>query len=282
MAVTDFKDLVRFTVPRSIRNWLRSPKRSLVRLSDMAKFSLGITRSLQVTPDITVILHPHAFKVARREQVLDPEQRTEVLNFIGHCDSGMVFFDIGAHYGIFSLLAAHLGARVVAVDPSAVAVRMIARQARLNHQTERIHPVHAAASNNSGTLEMLGSGAFSDDYFKLAAGRAPRELMKVRAVTIDSLTAEFGVPTHIKIDVEGQEAAVLRGAHQTLMQHSPKLFLELHNQLISQDGGNPYAALDELRDLGYGTFSLEGLPLDRELIMQRTLIRIVASRAADV
>jgi Methyltransferase FkbM domain len=129
---------------------------------------------------------------------------------------------------------------------------------------------------------MLGSGVFSDDYFKVAEGRAPRELMNIRAVTVDSLTAEFGVPTHIKIDVEGQEAAVLQGSRQTLIQHSPKLFLELHNQLISQDGGNPYAALDELRDIGYCTFSLDGSPLDRDLIVQQPLIRIVATRPAHV
>ncbi len=282
MAVAALKDFVRLAVPRSIRNWLRSPKRSLVRLSDTAKFSLGITRSLQVTPEISVILHPHAFKVARREQINDPEQRAEVLNFIRHCESGMVFFDIGAHYGIFSLVAAHLGARVIAVEPSTVAVRMIARQAGLNYQTARIRTVLAAASNSSGTLEMLGSGVFSDDYFKLVEGRAPRELMKIRAVTVDSLTAEFGAPTHIKIDVEGQEAAVLQGSRQTLTQHSPKLFIELHNELISLDGGNPYAALDELRDLGYGTFALDGSPLDRSLIVQQPLIRIVAIRSVNV
>jgi FkbM family methyltransferase len=274
-----FKDLVRYAVPRSIRNWLRSPSRSIARLADSVRFSLGITRTLQFGPGLSLILHPHAYKVAYRSQILDAQQRAEVMNFISHCDRRMILFDIGANYGVFSLLAAHHGARVIAVEPSAAAVRMIIRQAALNRYTEQIHPVHAAAASSDGTLRMLSSGVFSDDYFKLDEARASRELMEIRAVTIDSLTAEFGPPTHIKIDVEGQEAAVLRGGRKTLMQHSPRLFLELHSHLIAADGGDPTAALVELQNIGYDTFSLDGSPLQQDEIIKQPLTRIVASKA---
>lgn len=280
MASAVLKDMVRYAVPRTVRNWLRSPSRSIARLSDNARFALGITRTLQFAPDLSLILHPHAFKVAYREQVLDPEQRTEIMNFISHCGGGMILFDIGAHYGVFSLIASRRGARVVAVEPSAAAVRMITRQAELNNLTERIHAILAAAGSSDGTLRMLNSGVFSDDYFKLDEARGSRELMGIRAVTIDSLTGEFGPPTHIKIDVEGQEAAVLRGGHKTLMQHSPKLFLELHSHLIAEDGGDPTAALVELQNIGYDTFSLEGAPLQKDAIVSQPLIRIVASKAS--
>ncbi|MEQ1472710.1 MAG: FkbM family methyltransferase, partial [Candidatus Acidiferrum sp.] len=220
----------------------------------------------------------HAFKVAYRDQILDRDQHAEVINFVARCDPRMVLFDIGAHYGIFSLIAAHRGATVIAVEPSTAAVRMIARQAALNHESDRIHIVHAAASSGSGTLKMLGSGVFSDDYFRVVEGRSPRELMSVRAVTIDSLAAEFGSPTHIKIDVEGQEAAVLAGGRETLARHSPELFLELHNQMISEAGGEPSAALNELRTLGYRTFALDGVPIVQGQILQQTLVRLVATK----
>jgi len=139
-----------------------------------------------------------------------------------------------------------------------------------------IHVVHAAVTASNGSLQMLSSGVFSDGYFKFAAERPQRELTKVPAITVDELTRRFGAPTHIKIDVEGHEAAVVAGAKETLKNHAPHLFIELHNELIVKDGGDPHAALSELYDAGYNTFSLAGIPLDRTAILQQPIIRVVA------
>ena len=66
-------------------------------------------------------------------------------------------------------------------------------------------------------------------------------------MTVDQMAAEYGVPTHIKIDMEGHEASVLRGARATLERHSPFLFLELHNEMVQFGGGNPNEALQSDR-----------------------------------
>jgi FkbM family methyltransferase len=273
-----FTRVVRYLVPRSWRNWLRSPSRSLEWIWDNAKFSAGFTRTLRFTPDVTLTLHPRAFRAAYHNLVTDPEQSAEFKNFMAQCNSKMFLFDIGAHYGLFSLAAAGLRARAVAVEPSAEAIRMIARQVDLNHGQQMIRAVHAAVSDSRGSLKMLSSGAFSNGYFRLAVGRSPRELTEIQATTIDQLTAEFGVPTHIKIDVEGHEAAVVRGACETLRQYSPQLFLELHNELIAMDGGDPSEVVDELHGAGYGVFSLDGDRLERKAILGSPLRRVVAMR----
>jgi len=273
-----FVRAVRYVVPRAWRNWLRSPSRSLEWIWDNAKFSAGITRKFSITPVVTVTLHPRAFKVAYENQVADPEQNAEFKNFIAQCNNKMFLFDVGAHYGLFSLTAAGLQGKAVAVDPSAEAVRMIARQVDLNHEQQMIRVVHAAVSDRKGSLKMLNSGAFSNGYFRLAAGRAARELTEIPATTIDEMTAEFGAPTHIKIDVEGHEAAVIRGGRETLRKYSPQLFLELHNELISMDGGDPNEAVDELCGAGYNVFSLVGDRLEREAILGSPLRRVVAMR----
>ena len=128
---------------------------------------------------------------------------------------------------------------------------------------------------------MLSSGVFSEGYFKLAAGRSSSELTKVRAVSVDEMTSEFGVPTHIKIDVEGHEAAALRGGRETFTRHKPTLFLELHNQMVAADGGDPNAALNELQRLGYAPFSYAGDLLDRPAIFGKPITRLVARRVSD-
>jgi FkbM family methyltransferase len=269
---------VRYVVPRPWRNWLRSPSRSLEWIWDNAKFSAGITRKLSITPDVAITLHPRAFRVAYENQVVDPDQSAEFKNFIAQCNSKMLLFDIGAHYGLFSLAAAGLRAKAVAVDPSAEAIRMIARQVELNHGQQMIRAVHAAVSESKGSLKMLNSGAFSNGYFRLAAGRSARELTEIQATTIDEMTAEFGTPTHIKIDVEGHEAAVVRGGRETLRRYSPQLFLELHNELILMDGGDPGEVVDELQGAGYSVFSLDGDRLERNAILGLPLNRVVARR----
>jgi hypothetical protein len=183
------KQLVRYTIPRLIRNWLRSPARSFEWIADNALFSLGVTKRLRLSHNVNVILHPHAFKIGQRGQITDPEQRAEFDNFISQCDSRMFLFDIGAHYGLFSLAAAQLGAKAVAVELSSSAIRIMIRQIAMNHLTDRIRPVQAAASDLPGVLQVLDSGVFSDGYMKFVRERPMRELTEVPAISIDKIAA---------------------------------------------------------------------------------------------
>ena len=272
------QNLVREWIPRPVRNWLRSPSKALAWGWDAARFSAGFTQALRIPPDISIICHPHAFKVAYESQIIDPEQSAEFQSFLTSCSRTMFLFDIGAHFGVFSLAAAHFGAKAIAVDPSPIATKMIAKQAALNGWTESIQIVRAAVNDTGGTLDMLSTGVYGEGYFKFVEGRSSKELTETHAITIDQMTSKFGGPTHVKIDVEGQEAAALRGGRETLKQFSPVLFLELHNEMIVAQGGDRNAALDELKNLGYGVFSLDGMPIDPTTIFDKDVVRIVARR----
>jgi FkbM family methyltransferase len=279
------KRAVRYSVPRPVRNWLRSPAKSAEWLWDSAKFSFGGTETLRLSPAIAISLHPHAFRHAYAAQITDPGQSAEFENFIRQCNDRMVLFDIGAHYGLFSLIAAACGARVIAVEPSPIAMRMIKRHISMNRATNgamnganaKIQVVQAAVSDGAGWLQMLSSGIFSEGYFRLVTGRPARELTQVRAMTVDDLTSEFGAPTHIKIDVEGHEAAAVRGARKTLTRDAPQLFLELHTELRSKDRGDPSLTLKELKSVGYEAWSLDGRRLADDEILKESIVRIVAA-----
>jgi FkbM family methyltransferase len=272
------KRLVRVAVPRPVRNWLRSPSKSAEWLWDSARFLFGITESLEISPNSSLVCHPSAYRIFRRDQLDDPEQSAEFRRFIFHCSNSMLLYDIGAHFGIFSLAAARFGGRAIAVDASPAAVHMVGIQARLNKCTERVQIVRAAVSDANNTIDMLNSGVFSDGYFKATRQKPKSELTQVQAVTIDQMVLQFGIPTHIKIDVEGHEAAVLRGGRVTLSQFSPLLFLELHNEMVVSTGDNPDVALNELAQLRYDTFTPDGDAIDTTAILARPIIRIVAKR----
>lgn len=226
------RDAIRAVVPRRARNWLRSPSKSAEWLWDSAEFAFGKTESLEILPNSFLVCHPRAYKVFRRDQVDDAEQSAEFRSFLSYCSKDMFLYDIGAHFGIFSSAAAHFGGRAVAVDASPAAADMIEIQATLNGCTDRMKVLHAAVSDANGAIGMLNSGVFSDGYFTATRQRPKSELTQVQTITIDQMALEFGPPTHIKIDVEGHEVAVLRDARATLSQFLPVLFLELHNEMV--------------------------------------------------
>jgi FkbM family methyltransferase len=273
------KQAVRRVVPRSVRNWLRSPSRSARWLWDSLRFACGTTRVLQISPDWRIVCHPHAYRVLFRDQVTDPEQSAEFRNFQTQCVTGMFLFDIGAHFGVFSLAAARAGGRAIAIDPSPEAMRMIAIQSALNRCSGSIQTMRAAVTSESGNMGLLSSGVFSDGYFKVAENESRGELTTIPGLTIDDLTSQFGAPTHVKIDIEGHEAAALRGGTTTFDRYSPLLFLELHNEMVMSGGGDPTAPLDELARLGYDTFGLNGEVIERRAILEPPIIRIIARRS---
>jgi FkbM family methyltransferase len=225
-----------------------------------------------------MVCHPQAYRVLFRDQVADPKQSAEFRNFHSHCAKDMFLFDIGAHFGVFSLAAAQAGGRAVAIDPSPEAMRMIAIQAVLNHCSGSIQTVRAAVSSESKTMGLLSSGVFSDGYFKVAINESNSELTAMPGITIDDLTRQFGTPTHVKIDIEGHEAAALRGGATTFRRFSPLLFLELHNEMVMSGGGDPTSSLDELARLGYDIFGLNGEPLERQTVLAPPIIRVVGRR----
>jgi FkbM family methyltransferase len=213
---------------------------------------------------------------------VDPEQVAELDEFIRACRPSMVLFDLGAHFGVFSLAAAHGGgprAQIVAVEPSETACRVLRIQARLNDVTVQV--VHAAAGDRPGSTTMLPVGVIADGYFVAADAEHPaRETVRVPTVSIDSLADRLGVdPTHVKIDVEGAEEAVLRGGERTLGGDlAPVLFVELHNDLVRRRGGAPQATLEVLAKYGYHHFTEAGQAVSKNDLPSKPLVRVVARK----
>lgn len=272
------KRLARTATPRALRNWVRSPSRSAQWVWDGLRFTFGGTRELEIFPGWRLKCHPRAYRVFLRDQVIDENQAAEFSNFVRHCQKEMLLFDIGAHFGAFSLAAAHAGGRAVAVDPSPDALRIVEIQGKMNDHSPRLTTLRAAVTSRAGSMGLLGSGVFSAGYFKVAPGEPQSELTQISAVSIDDLTERFGPPTHIKIDIEGHEAAALRGAAATLSGCSPLLFLEFHNKMIADAGGDPEAAITELFRAGYSAFSVSGALMQIEDILAPPIARFVARR----
>jgi len=165
------------------------------------------------------------------------------------------------------------------VDPSPIAARFIELQSHLNGFEKSIRIIEACASDTVGEIEMLSSGVFSDGYFRVASGRSSREVTRTQSVTLDQLADQFGAPTHDKIDVEGYEGAVIRGARKTLAGPGPRVFLELHNEMIRADRGDPACVLDDLAEMKYRELSINNITVERAVILEMPICRLMARRS---
>lgn len=233
---------LRAVVPRSARNWLRDPRQTLRWGIDAGRFAVGQVDRLEMRPGWVLRAHPLAARCAFEPLRHDPEQRAELDSFISECASGMRLLDVGAHFGVFSLAALHYGgatASAVAVDPSGTAARMLAVHARLNDCADRLLVVQACAGDMDGWRGMLDTGVIGAGYFvEPDADRRTEDLSTVRAVSVDALCDELAfTPTHLKIDVEGEELAVMQGASGLLTGFNrPAVFLEIHNEILTARG----------------------------------------------
>ena len=129
------------------------------------------------------------------------------------------FIDVGANIGAYSLIASENPAvEVVAFEPIPAAFAKLRRNLALNGR-RRVHALNMAASAQPGHLRMTCDGASSVNRVVEAGQKAsqPAATTLVDVTTVDIACAELGLrPSLIKIDVEGHELQVLRGAAASL------------------------------------------------------------------
>ena len=136
----------------------------------------------------------------------NPPDLPEMLVWRRALRDGGLFVDVGANVGSYTILAAELGAEVIAVEPAADTFGLLSENIALNGYPVRA--VQAAAGSHCGTARFT-SGL--DAGNRLAVdGPAVTEL-----VTVDSLVGDRRVHG-MKVDVEGFEIDVLRGAARAL------------------------------------------------------------------
>lgn len=134
--------------------------------------------------------------------------------------------DVGSYGGLFGIAAALMRNAVIAIEPNPILVKRTNANAALNGVIYH-NVIQAAASDKKGEA-MLG---FNPNV-RLTSGasleRKGPAMMEVKTMTLDSLEgflpAKVGA---IKIDVEGHEAAVIRGALELIKHNKPVLMIEV-------------------------------------------------------
>jgi len=143
------------------------------------------------------------------------------VSWIESMPPGSVLYDVGANVGSYTLLAAALGHTVVAIEPSFSNFARLNDNVLLNHLEHKVIALCMAATSPDGCGELLlieetGKPGYSGSVapYGLAMPEMHSYRVQVPQLPLVELPVLFGVPspTHIKIDVDGGELDVLRGA----------------------------------------------------------------------
>jgi FkbM family methyltransferase len=206
---------------------------------------------------------------------------------------GMVFVDVGAHLGEYTVLAAKIlnnSGYVHAFEPRPDLFEILRQNIELNHcQNAKAQPNAVWCKNDSFDFEMTPEPAVSALRPDGVTGSGTTYI-KVRAVTLDEWFSRPSVPKPnlIKVDVEGAELQVLQGAASLLtlpQPEAPSLIFEYSPENSKRFGYSSSEILVLLRELGYTTYTfldfklarLEGLPTLPE---GSTTCNLVAVKAA--
>jgi FkbM family methyltransferase len=182
---------------------------------------------------------------------------------------GMTFLDVGANWGYFTLLAAHLvgiSGRVVSLEPDPRLFPTLQENVARNCLTQ-VTALPVAAADKAGILSLAGYEEDGENWglsrvvCARQAGGGPS--FAVTATALDDVLDECHVGTVdlLKIDIEGAEGFALTGLARSLAQQRIKrLLLELHPAQLAEHGQSPDEVLGKLRAAGYRAWAVDHSP----------------------
>lgn len=173
---------------------------------------------------------------------------------------GMTVIDVGAHIGYFTRLFSQLvgpSGKVIAFEPISENFEILQKN---TEKFSNIKLYNYAVGDNIGTTifyKVLGRSAC---HSLLKPSDHSQEVV-VPITTIDELVKLENLHNinFIKIDVEGSEFSVLKGAWQSLSKFNDiNIVMEFNKSFFKDDPDKPLDFFESLEDLGFKLFSIQG------------------------
>lgn len=175
-----------------------------------------------------------------------------LLEFI---EDGDVVFDVGANIGVWSrsVLARRRLSKLIAFEPWSQNFALLTKNLR-GHTAVSCLPF-AVGANTALARFSTDLGSLTNRV--LAAETTSGSSVSVPMVTLDSWASENGIERLdvLKVDVEGAEADVFRGARELLRDHLPVVFFEYLDDPFENEGVTP-ESFAILSSLGYRIWSV--------------------------
>ena len=151
---------------------------------------------------------------------------------------GEIIYDIGSQYGDYAILwAKRYDARVYAFEPVVKNYKKMLRNIKMNKAD--VLPYNMAVGDDLAIAYSIKNNMAHPD----------KNGAVIMAPAVDTMVGRLGIPGIIKIDVEGFELSVLKGAKKTLIQNDIKVIVETHSAQLKD------LTIKYMADLGYSVDS---------------------------
>ena len=197
--------------------------------------------------------------------------------------AGSTVVDVGANVGFFTMkFALWVGeqGRVIAVEPDRENFEVLVAKVKKAGLQDRVRLHQAAAAAETGSVRLRRNELHPGDH---RISFHP-EGIPVPAVTVDDLVAAAAPRSVslVKIDVQGAEMLVLKGAKRMLDQLHPALFVEVDDRALRHFGSSAEALLEHMQRSGYKTHELVENGPPRELSHHRLFASLKTRSYIDV
>jgi FkbM family methyltransferase len=198
--------------------------------------------------------------------LLTSEFESAEVNFVQkYLKPGMIALDIGAHHGLYTLLASKKvgpGGKVVAFEPSPRERKQLSRNVRLNScRNVRIQPIALGSKRSQTDLYLVEGGEDGCNSLRPPVVDSETRRVRVDVYPFDEVAPQLGLTRvdFVKLDVEGAELDVLKGAPGLLRSPSrPVLLVEVYDIRTQPWGYKAREIVGFLDQLGYRWFELVG------------------------
>lgn len=164
------------------------------------------------------------------------QDEPETVAWIAGLPAGTRLWDIGANIGLYSLFAAKRGLQVTAFEPSASSFAAMVRSIEINGFDDRISAYCLAFAERTGLVSLNMASTEAGHSMHSIEAREGGFRQAVPGFSIDDFVRHMSAPPPdaIKLDVDGIEPMILRGAQATLRDHVREVLVEI-------DGANAAA-----------------------------------------
>lgn len=182
----------------------------------------------------------------------------EFLFLNNHLKKDMVFVDIGANLGEYSVFAAKRVAKILAFEPLPKMQILLQESISLNNFTN----VQILPYGLSDKEQMLAIHEIENSHEGLSTffpgERVTRHMYEVPLKTFDTQFPSFGVSKidFIKVDIEGGELYALKGARKAIEKYSPDVMIEINGPTYQAAGYSIEEVYDFFQTLGYKPFEI--------------------------
>jgi len=217
------------------------------RAIDIATFGKGIKRNFSGEP----VKFP-----ARWSRYFPSDYEPETVAFLrDHLHEGKTFLDIGAHIGLFAVIAANRVGRtgkVICFEPTPFTRKVLSEVVGLNGCLDRVEIRSEAVSSGRGRVTFFDSGDALSVVNSLVRSEISQGEYEVETTSIDDIVDEEMLAIDcIKVDVEGAELELLNGASKTLTAMRPTVRLSLHPPFLSERESTMQAIWSKIKEHDY-------------------------------